>query len=94
MPRFADTPSQRWAAAHAACFGGRRRLGRLSIGEYWRQRPANVRRVDYAYDLLWVAGHLARDQGKSLPGFIIPRSASGVRAFAVRQGITFPAELL
>lgn len=46
-----DTPSQRWAKNNGACGGGRRRLGRLSIAEYFRTSTAEL-------DLMWIVQHL------------------------------------
>jgi hypothetical protein len=71
--RLPDTSSQRWAAAHGACYGGRRRLGKMSIGQYWQ---LNNRTTDFAYDLLWVVKRLMglpchRHGGASLQSSIL-----------------------
>lgn len=42
------TPSQYWAKTNTACVSGRRRLGPLSVYEYW-QRTMNIG------DLQWIA---------------------------------------
>jgi hypothetical protein len=54
-----NTPSQRWARAHGACLKGRRRLGRLSIAQYFQSPTAG------AWDLIWIARKLkpAEDEG-------------------------------
>jgi hypothetical protein len=61
MSRYAtvgsiQTPSQRWARQHNACYVGRRRLGRRSIGEYWNAPDASP------YDLIFVARALIAEQ--------------------------------
>lgn len=46
-----NTPSQCWAKDNGACGSGRRRLGRLSIAEYFRTATVGE-------DLTWIARHL------------------------------------
>lgn len=53
--RYVDqlyTPSQLWAQSFSACFDGRSRLGRHSIGQWWHSPQA------FATDLIWIARHL------------------------------------
>jgi hypothetical protein len=47
-----ETRSQYWARLNNACLGGRRRLGRMSIAEYFLSNDANVN------DLQWIARRL------------------------------------
>lgn len=51
------TPSLLWALRHGACFSGRRRLGRLSIRNYW----IRMRDIDSLTDLEWIAIRLGRE---------------------------------
>jgi hypothetical protein len=47
-----ETRSQGWAKGLGACLGGRRRLGRMSVAEYFLSKDAHVN------DLQWIARRL------------------------------------
>lgn len=47
-----ETRSQWWAKGLGACLGGRRRLGRMSVAEYFLSKDAHVN------DLQWIARRL------------------------------------
>lgn len=102
--RLPNTPSQRWAANQVACLGGRRRLGKLSIGEYWRSTPNSGSRK---WDLLWIITHLTFEPGtRDSPPWVrelSDRMSHGdtrrvsihhIRALAALNGVKIPIELV
>lgn len=46
-----NTPSQKWARRHGACLSGRRRLGRLTLWQYFN-------RTGHFSDMMWIARRL------------------------------------
>lgn len=71
LGRVGYTPSQEWAKRNAACNAGRRRLGKLSIYEYW-QRTCNKG------DLLWVAAQLKPSNPEDAEGYREARNRVGL----------------
>lgn len=56
-----QTPSQTWAKHHHACLAGRRRLGRLSLWEYFHSSRAVISDLIWAAKRLCPAGHQYAD---------------------------------
>lgn len=95
-----DTPSQDWAEEKGACRSGRRRLGKLSIAEYFRTSNNSA-------DLQWIAKRLrpavviydqsyvaAIERLYAHGRWAAKRMREQIQVLFVRYDVTIPARLL